>query len=73
MFNKKLIESFTEFAKSKNINRPTIIKIIEDVFKTIIKKKFEKNDNFDIILNLDKGDLQIYRFREIIDNNSEDI
>ena len=73
MFNKKLIESFTEFAKSKNINRPTIIKIIEDVFKTIIKKKFEKNDNFVIILNLDKGDLQIYRFREIIDNNSEDI
>ncbi|MCV9387809.1 transcription termination factor NusA [Reichenbachiella ulvae] len=68
-----LIESFSEFAKSKNVDRPTMIRILEDVFKTMIRKKFEYDDNFDIIINADKGDLEIWRFREIVDDNSEDI
>jgi len=68
-----LIESFAEFAKGKNIDRPTMIRILEDVFRTMIRKKYEHDDNFDIIINVDKGDLEIWRFREIVDDNSEDI
>ncbi len=68
-----LIESFADFAKQKNIDRPTMIRILEDVFRTMIRKKFETDDNFDIIINADKGDLEIWRFREIVDDNSEDI
>ena len=76
-----LIESFAEFAKQKNIDRPTMIRILEDVFRNMIKKKYgvdEKGnqiptDNFDIIINADKGDLEIYRIREIVEDDSEDI
>ncbi len=68
-----LIESFAEFAKNKNVDRPTMIRILEDVFRTMIRKKFGEDDNFDIVINADKGDLEIWRFREIVDDNSEDI
>ncbi len=68
-----LIESFADFAMQKNIDRPTMIRILEDVFKTMIRKKYEFDDNFDVIINADKGDLEIWRFREIVDDNSEDI
>jgi transcription termination/antitermination protein NusA len=76
-----LIESFAEFAKQKNIDRPTMIRILEDVFRNMIKKKYgvDENgqplstDNFDIIINADKGDLEIYRIREIVEDESEDI
>src|SRR5688572_22441929 len=68
-----LIESFAEFAKFKNIDRPTMMRILEDVFRTMIKKKWGTDDNFDIILNVEKGDLEIWRNREIVDDNSEDI
>ena len=68
-----LIDTFAEFAKNKNIDRPTMIRILEDVFRTMIRKKFETDDNFDIIINADKGDLEIWRFREIVDDDSEDI
>src|SRR6478735_10342852 len=68
-----LIESFAEFAKFKNISRPTMMRILEDVFRTMIRKKWGTDDNFDIILNVEKGDLEIWRNREIVDDNSEDI
>jgi len=68
-----LIESFADFAKNKNIDRPTMIRILEDVFKTMIRKKYGYDENFDIVINADKGDLEIWRFREIVDDNSEDI
>ncbi len=68
-----LIESFAEFAKNKNVDRPTMIRILEDVFRTMIRKKYVEDDNFDIVINADKGDLEIWRFREIVDDNSEDI
>ena len=68
-----LIESFAEFARNKNVDRPTMIRILEDVFRTMIRKKFTEDDNFDIVINADKGDLEIWRFREIVDDNSEDI
>ena len=73
MESKKLIETFAEFARSKNIDRPTVIRILEEVFRAMIHKKFSMDDNFDIIINLDQGDLQIWRFREVVDDNSEDI
>ncbi len=68
-----LIDSFADFARGKNIDRPTMIRILEDVFRTMIRKKFETDDNFDIVINADNGDLEIWRFREIVDDNSEDI
>ena len=55
------------------MDRPTMIRILEDVFRTMIRKKFTEDDNFDIVINADKGDLEIWRFREIVDDNSEDI
>lgn len=70
---KNLIESFAEFARNKNVDRPTMIRILEDVFRTMIRKKYTEDDNFDIVINADKGDLEIWRFREIVDDNSEDI
>ena len=68
-----MIESFADFAKQKNIDRPTMIRILEDVFRTMIKRKYGTDDNFDIIINADKGDLEIWRIREIVDDDSEDI
>ncbi|RAW03103.1 transcription termination factor NusA [Pseudochryseolinea flava] len=77
----ELIQSFAEFAKQKNIDRPTMIRILEDVFRNMIRKKYGEDengnpiptDNFDIIVNAEKGDLEIYRIREIVDDDSEDI
>ncbi|MCH7410619.1 transcription termination factor NusA [Belliella sp. DSM 111904] len=70
---KVLIESFAEFARSKNVDRPTMIRILEDVFRAMIRKKYETDENFDVTINADKGDLEILRIREIVDDNSEDI
>jgi transcription termination/antitermination protein NusA len=70
---KVLIDSFAEFAKSKNVDRPTMIRILEDVFRAMIRKKYETDENFDVTINADKGDLEILRIREIVDDNSEDI
>lgn len=61
-----LVESFAEFAKQKGIDRPTMMRILEDVFRTMIKKRFNSDENFDIIINVDKGDLEIWRAREIV-------
>jgi N utilization substance protein A len=69
----ELISSFAEFAKQKNIDRPTMIRILEDVFRNMIRKKYVEDSNFDIIINADKGDLEIWRVREIVDDDSEDI
>ncbi|GAB2964310.1 transcription termination factor NusA [Hymenobacter coalescens] len=68
-----LIESFSEFAKFKNIDRPTMMSILEEVFRTMIRKKFDDDSNFDVIINPDNGDLEIWRNREIVDDDSEDI
>ncbi|MCF0075158.1 transcription termination factor NusA [Dyadobacter sp. CY261] len=68
-----LIESFAEFASSKNIDRPTMIGVLEEVFRTMIRKKYGTDDNFDVIINPESGDLEMWRTREIVDDNSEDI
>ncbi|MDX2189703.1 MAG: transcription termination factor NusA [Bacteroidota bacterium] len=73
MDNINLIESFAEFAKQKGIDRPTMMRILEDVFRTMIKKRYEDDSNFDIVINVDKGDLEIWRFRQIVsDDFAED-
>jgi len=68
-----LVESFGEFKELKNINRPTMMRILEEVFRTTLLKKYGTDDNFDIIVNVDKGDLEIWRFREVVaDDELED-
>jgi len=77
MENIALIESFSEFKDDKSIDRVTLMAILEDVFRNALKKKYGSDDNFDIIINPDKGDMEIWRNRvvvadgEIEDENSE--
>jgi transcription termination/antitermination protein NusA len=73
MHSGELIASFAEFAREKNIDRPTMVAILEEVFRTMIRKKYGTDENFDIILNSETGDLEMWRTREIVDDNSEDI
>ena len=60
-----LIESFSEFKAGKNIDRPTMVRVMEDVFRTLIKKKYGSDEHFDIIVN-NNGDLQLWRVRKIV-------
>jgi N utilization substance protein A len=64
-----LIESFQEFKDAEGIDRPTLMKVMEDVFKTLIRKKYGSDDNFDVIVNDQKGDLEIFRRRTIVDDD----
>lgn len=64
-----LIESFQEFKDAENIDRPTLMKVMEDVFKTLIRKKYGSDENFDVIVNDQKGDLEIFRRRTIVDDD----
>lgn len=64
-----LVETFSEFKEFKNIDRETMMRILEDVFKHMLEKKYGSADNFDIIVNIDKGDLEIWRNREIVDED----
>ncbi|NNK83003.1 MAG: transcription termination/antitermination protein NusA [Flavobacteriaceae bacterium] len=66
MENIALIESFSEFKDDKLIDRVTLMAILEDVFRNALKKKFGEDDNFDIIINPDKGDLEIWRNRVVV-------
>jgi len=63
-----LTESFAEFKEFKDIDRPTMMNILESVFRNMIIKKYGSDENFDIILNIDKGDLEVWRNREIVDD-----
>jgi len=63
-----LIEAFQEFKDAENIDRPTMMKVVEDVFKTLLRKKFTSDENFDVIVNAEKGDLEIIRRRMIVDD-----
>jgi len=72
MDNLNLIDYFSEFKELKNINREILIKVLEDVFKSMLEKQFETAENFDIIINPDKGDFEIWRNREVVsDENFE--
>jgi len=60
-----LIDAFQEFKDEENIDRPTLMKVVEDVFKTLLRKKYGTDENFDVIVNAEKGDLEIFHKREI--------
>jgi len=68
METSNLIESFSEFKDIKNIDRATLMSIIEDVFRNMLIKKYSSDKNFDIIVNPDKGDVEIYKNRQIVDD-----
>jgi len=61
-----LVESFSEFKAGKNIDRPTMVRVLEDVFRTLIRKKYGSDDNFDVIVNTHNGDLEMWRVRQIV-------
>ncbi len=63
-----LIEAFQDFKDAENIDRPTMMKVVEDVFKTLLRKKYGSDDNFDVIVNAEKGDLEIIRRRVIVED-----
>lgn len=64
----ELVESFSEFKDFKNIDRPTVMRVLEDVFRTLLRKKYGSDDNFDVIVNTDKGDLEIWHRRSIVED-----
>lgn len=61
-----LVETFSEFKAGKNIDRPTLMRVMEDVFRTLIKKKYGTDENFDVIVNTQKGDLELWHKRLIV-------
>jgi len=68
MDNINLVETFAEFKEFKNIDREMLMVIIEDIFRHMLERKYGTDENFDIIVNIDKGDLEIWRNREIVDD-----
>ena len=64
-----LIDSFQEFKEAENIDRPTLMKVLEDVFKTLLRKKYGSDENFDVIVNDQTGDLEIFRRREVVEDD----
>ncbi len=69
MENVNLIDTFSEFKELKNIDRPTMMSVLEDVFRGLLAKKYGSADNFDIIVNIDKGDFEIWRNRVIVEDD----
>jgi transcription termination/antitermination protein NusA len=68
MENLNLIDTFSEFKDLKNIDRPTMMRVLEDVFRSTLVKKYGTDENFDIIINIDKGDFEIWRNREVVED-----
>ena len=66
MNSKGLIETFSEFKEIKNIDRPTLAAILEEVFRAVLVKNYGQDDNYDVIINIDKGDFEIWRSREVV-------
>lgn len=69
MENLNLIDTFSEFKELKNIDRPTMMRVLEDVFRGMLQKKFGTDENFDVIINIDKGDFEIWRNREVVEDD----
>jgi N utilization substance protein A len=61
-----LIDTFAEFKELKNIDRATMMSVLEDVFKNVLEKTYGTDENFDVIINIDKGDFEIWRNREVV-------
>jgi len=69
MENLNLTDTFSEFKELKNIDRPTMMRVLEDVFRGMLQKRFGTDENFDIIINIDKGDFEIWRNREVVEDD----
>ena len=67
MENINLVDTFAEFKELKNIDRPTMMSVLEDVFRATLIKLYGSDDNFDIIINIDKGDFEIWHNREVVE------
>ncbi|KAF5076061.1 Transcription termination/antitermination protein NusA [anaerobic digester metagenome] len=72
MENLNLIDTFAEFKELKNIDRPTMMSVLEDVFRNMLIKMYGSDDNYDIIINIDKGDFEIWRNREVVEDGMVD-
>ncbi|PRY99805.1 NusA antitermination factor [Marinilabilia salmonicolor] len=73
MENINLIDTFSEFKELKNIDRATMVRVLEDSFRSVLVKIFGSDENFDVIVNIDKGDFEIWRNREVVpDGEVED-
>ena len=68
MDNNSLIDTFSEFKELKNIDRATMIRVLEDSFRSVLAKRFGTDENFDVIINDDKGDFEIWRNREVVND-----
>ncbi|MDZ7771198.1 MAG: transcription termination factor NusA [Balneolaceae bacterium] len=64
--SKQIIQSFAEIAKNKDINKDLLLSILEDVFRTMIQKKYGSDDAFEVIINADRGDIQVLHVREVV-------
>ena len=77
MENLNLLDTFSEFKELKNIDRATMMRVLEDVFRGMLQKQYGSSDNFDVIINIDKGDFEIWHNRkvvpdgEVLDPNSQ--
>lgn len=67
-----LIDTFSEFKELKNIDRVTMMSVLEDVFRNVLQKSYGTDENFDIIINIDKGDFEIWRNREVVEDGDID-
>ena len=70
MDNLNLISNFAEFKELKNIDKPTMIGVLEDVFRHALQKQYETDENFDVIINPEKGDLEIWRNRTVVEDGA---
>lgn len=69
MENLNLFDTFSEFKELKNIDRVTMMSVLEDVFRSLLQKNYGSDENFDIIINIDKGDFEIWRNREVVEDD----
>lgn len=69
MDHSSMIDTFSEFKELKNIDRATMMSVLEDVFRSMLLKRFGTDENFDIIINIDKGDFEIWRNRQVVNDN----
>lgn len=73
MENMNLIDTFSEFKELKNIDRATMMSVLEEAFRSVLIRQFGSDENFDVIINIDKGDFEIWRNRVVVeDDNYED-
>ncbi|MBN2742859.1 NusA antitermination factor [Breznakibacter xylanolyticus] len=70
MENINLIDTFSEFKDLKSIDRPTMVRVLEESFRSVLAKRFGTDENFDVIINIEKGDFEIWRNREVVEDEN---